>query len=76
MLGNLLPMSAIVSGAIGAAAVVVARQIPPVEKVLDSGKAYINKELPVPHLAKSDNGFPLGYVVAPLALAVAIHKFL
>lgn len=76
MLGNLLPTAAILAGALGAGAVVVARQIPSVEKVLDKGKPYVNKELPVPHIATGANGYPLGYVLAPLALAVAINKFL
>ena len=80
MLGNLLPilpMSAITAGAIGAGAVFMARQIPAVEKVLDKGVAYVvDRELPIPHIANAKDGFPLGYVVAPLALAIAIHKFL
>ena len=76
MLGNLLPKSAIIAGAVGAGAVFVARKIPPVEKVLDKGIPYVaGRELPVPHIMKAADGFPLGYVLAPLALAVAIHKF-
>ena len=69
-------MSAVTSGALGAAAVFVARKIPPIEKVLDKGADRANKELPIPHIQKAADGFPLGYVVAPLALAIAIHKFL
>ena len=76
MLANLLPTSAIVAGAVGAASVFVARKIPSVEKVLDKGVPYDNKELPIPHIMKSANGFPLGYVLAPLALAIAVHKYL
>lgn len=77
MLNNLLPMSAITAGAISAGVVFVARQIPPVEKVLDKGVAYVaGRELPIPHIANAKDGFPLGYVLAPLALAIAINKFL
>lgn len=76
MLENILPKSALIAGAMGAAAVFVARKIPPIEKVLDKGVPYDQKELPIPHVAKSSNGYPLGYALAPLALAIAVHKFL
>jgi hypothetical protein len=67
----------LISGAMGAAAVFIARKIPPIEKVLDGAPANIQRaDIGLPHLAVSANGFPLIYAVAPAVAAFAVAKYL
>lgn len=78
MLGEFIPPKSVLLAAVmGFGAVYLARQIGPIEKILDGTKVNARpNSLPLPDLGKAADGFPLVYAVAPAVAAIAIHKFL